>query len=292
MKIAEQIPRRLYALLGLLDEPDEEAYTVIHESIVDFGEKALPYLDEAMLRAKSEPEYRRIEALKEEIVFNGVYRDLGKWLTSGNQPLLDAWIILSRMLNNDASESNTRSAFRSLLKDVWLEFNDRLTALEKVKVINHIFYKVYGFSESEPGETELLSVAENFFRFKKGSPVVMATVYLAVARELFLPVYGVNLPHHLVLAYVDAYGDKKSPHSADDVMFYINPYNKGAIFTRNEIELYLKQNRISPRPDHFAPAGNKIVVMRYLTDLYLFYKKKGDRRKENYIQNLRALIGD
>ncbi len=291
LKITGQIPKKLYALLDLLDEPDEKTFTVIRESILDFGDNAIPFLDEALLKAKSEFEYRRIELLKEDIVFNTVFKALSDWTAKDNKPVLDAWIILSRLLNNDSSEVKTRKVFGSLFKDIWLEFNDRLTALEKVKVINHILYKVYGFSECEPEETGLVAVAENFFRYKKGSPVTMAMMYLAVARQLFLPVYGVNLPQHLILAFVDLYGNQeKKPFTSEDVLFYINPYNRGAIFTRNEIELYLKQNRIAPNAAHFSPGTNEMVIGRYLNELDIIYKKEGNKRKQVQIERLKELV--
>ena len=291
MKITGQIPSKLFALLDLLDEPNEKTFTVIRESILDFGDSAIPFLDEALLKAKSEFEYRRIELLKEDIVFGSVFRAFNDWAASEKKPVLDAWLILSRLLNNDSSEAKARKVFHLLFKDIWLEFNDRLTALEKVKVINHILYKVYGFSECEPEETGLVAVAENFFRYKKGSPVTMAMMYLAVARQLFLPVYGVNLPRHLILAYVDIYGNKgKTRFTSEDVLFYINPYNKGAIFTRNEIDLYLKQNRIAPNAEHFSPGTNEMVINRYLNELNVIYKKEGNKRKQAHIERLKELV--
>ena len=53
----------------------------------------------------------------------------------------------------------------------------------------------------------------------------LAVIYMSVAYKLGLPIFGVNLPKNFILAYKDEYRQHDSADEADDVLFYINPYN-------------------------------------------------------------------
>lgn len=41
---------------------------------------------------------------------------------------------------------------------------------------------------------------------RKGNPLSLSLLYSVIAESLDLPIYGVNLPNHFVLAYLDENG--------------------------------------------------------------------------------------
>ena len=47
-------------------------------------------------------------------------------------------------MNQDVEKKLTNH-IKQIVQDVWLELNDNLTALEKVKVLNRIIFDVHGF---------------------------------------------------------------------------------------------------------------------------------------------------
>jgi hypothetical protein len=71
-------------------------------------------------------------------------------------------------------------------------------------------------------------------------------------------------------------------------MFYVNPINKGSIFSRNEIKDYLEKMNVSAEPKYFIPADTLTIIkemLNYLIDLY------GQQNRENRVEELRGLLG-
>ena len=111
---------------------------------------------------------------------------------------------------------------------------------------------------------------------------------------LELPIYGVNLPFHFILAYVDHYDKSLSlfeEEAKERILFYINPFNKGAIFTEKEIMIYL--NKINPnideediKPKYFLPCSKKEIIRVLLTHLKKSFDQLGYDEKINELNLL------
>ena len=113
-------------------------------------------------------------------------------------------------------------------------------------------------------------------------------LYIIIAQKLNVPVYGVNLPQHFILAYttemVKPYPDE------NDVLFYLNPFNKGAVFTRREIELFIRQLKIKPEEYYFSPCTNVDIIKRLIHNLKYSYNQLGYPDKIEELENLLKLI--
>ncbi len=289
MKTAETSATELTALLGLLDEPDEGIFEKVRKRILLFGREAVKPLEEELSSVGSQEEYYRIEELIDEIVVNDAVSQMSEWKKSSKCDVTEGWIIVSEFLNRDMDKNAVKESVFDIFKDIWLEINENLTALEKIRVINHIIYKIHGFSETETSaETMMNYVIGSFLKYKSGNSVTMGMFYLSMAQRLGLPVFGVDLPHHFILGYVDEHRKIKAAYeyAPSDVMFYINPLNRGAVFTKTEIDLYLKQYNIKATPLYYTPADNVAVIRRYLNELKQIWKKEDNQRKVSYINNL------
>ena len=110
-------------------------------------------------------------------------------------------------------------------------------------------------------------------------------LFIILAQKLGLPVFGVNLPQHFILAYLTDTGIDIL--NEDDVLFYINPFNKGSVFTRREIELFIGQLKIKPEKSFFAPCSNPEIIRRLINNLILSYNQIGYSDK---IEDLKILL--
>ena len=118
--------------------------------------------------------------------------------------LLRGVFLISRYQYPDLEIKEMEISLDRIIKDVWLELNNNLTALEKVRILNHIIYDVHGFTKNtknfySPQNSFINQVLET----GKGNPISLAVVYIIIAQRLNLPVYGVNLPKNFILAYRD-----------------------------------------------------------------------------------------
>ncbi len=276
----------LKALISLVDEPNEALYLKVKERIFAYGPAALPQLESAWENAFDDGLQQRIVGLIHEIQQKQLYAELNEWVKFGYNDLLRGYMLISRFQYPDLDVEKITREVGQIIQQVWLELNNNLTALEKIKVINHIFYDINKFS----GNTVNINSPDNFYlknllESRKGNPLSLGIFYLVIARSLKIPVYGVDLPRHFILTYIDETNDNKPSHQ-DEVLFYLNPFNKGAVFTRNEIELYIKQMKLSPEAAFFEPCSNIVIIKRLINGLIETYKMSGNQEKADDLSHL------
>jgi len=179
----------------------------------------------------------------------------------------------------------------SIRNDVWIEINSNLTALEKVKILNYIIFDLHKFSRNN---TDFYSPQNSYinqvFETKKGNPISLSIVYLSAAWKLGLPIYGVNLPKNFILAYKDEFRQLDATDESEDILFYINPYNKGAVLGRREIDYFITQQQLKPQPSFYLPCSNRDIIIRLINNLVLSYEKLGYAQKITRLKELLRVI--
>jgi len=127
---------------------------------------------------------------------------------------------------------------------------------------------------------------------KKGNPLSLSLIYSIIAQNLNIPIYGVNLPNHFILAYMDEYAvNQFLPENNDfGVLFYINPFSKGSIFGTDEIKEFLDGINIPHSRDYFEPCSNTSIIKRMLTNLIASFQEVGNSEKVNELIELRELF--
>ncbi|MEI6456499.1 MAG: transglutaminase-like domain-containing protein [bacterium] len=268
----------LRALIKMLDEPDERTFTLIREKICSFGPQAIAPLEKSWENTFDILVQERLTDILQTIRMEQANHDFTDWKRFGSSDLLKGFILVSRTGYPALDEAALTIRIEQMKMDIWLELNDNLTALENIKVINHILFEMHHFEgnktdPSDPDQSHLNVLMES----RKGSPISLGILYLVLAQKLNLPVFGVNLPQHFILAYLT---DNGIPNpGADDVLFYINPFNEGAVFTRREIDLFIRQLKIKPDAAYFSPCSNTEIIQRLLKNLKHGYKRIGKPEK-------------
>ncbi len=185
------------ALITLIDDPDEGVYADRCASrIVDLGDHVVPVLERAWEFDDLGDLFRnRIEDILHTIHLAAVTDRLKAWKATGGEDLLEGALIISRYRYPDMDEQKVKARLASIRQDIWLELNDHLTAFEKVRVFNHIFFQVHGFKGNKrnyhaPQNSYINEVLDS----RKGNPLSLAIIYQVLAEDLDLPLRGVNLP--------------------------------------------------------------------------------------------------
>jgi regulator of sirC expression with transglutaminase-like and TPR domain len=127
---------------------------------------------------------------------------------------------------------------------------------------------------------------------KKGNPLSLCLIYSIVAQSLDMPVYGVNLPNHFVLAYMD---EKRSSFMINEqnefgVLFYINAFSQGIIFDTNEIKDFLNGNKLTHNREFFEPCSNSTILKRMFSNLISSFQQIGNVEKVLELQELRGIL--
>ncbi len=278
---------QLMALINLLDDPDEEIFNHIEEKIITLGSPAIPTLETAWETSMNSVLQSRIENVIHKIQFESVDKNIIQWIDTGAQSLLDGLLIIAQYQYADVDEHLVREQMNRIKQDVWLELRDDLTALEKVKILNRIFFDIHGFAGNtnnfhSPNNSFVNSVLESH----KGNPLMLCAIYSIVAQSLNIPIMGVNLPELFILAYVDehATGTSSSFEFGSNVLFYVNAFAKGTVFGHKEIDKFLAQMRLQPNAKHYEPCHNVDIIKRLLRNLKFAYEKNSDAKRVNEIQ--------
>lgn len=284
--------REMQALVSLVDDPDLEVFREVSEKIHGFGSEAIPYLQRAWDNCFDPLVQSRLETLMHQIQFDHLLQELGKAFEKGCKHLLPAWIALSRYEHPKLNDEEIQFELNQIRKDIWLELNDNLTALEQVKVFNHVFFDIHGFS----GNIDNYHAAGNSFvnqvlNSRKGNPLSLSAVYMLVAQSLDLPVYGVNLPEHFILAYTGKAFDTGTMRMEDNkVLFYINPFSRGMVFSSLEVEKFVERLNLEPSPAFFEPCSNCDIILRMINNLVNAYETDGLKEKQREMEHLRAVL--
>jgi regulator of sirC expression with transglutaminase-like and TPR domain len=287
--------KELHALITLLDDPDEEIYNHIRERLLSLGQEVIPMLEDAWEQSFDTLIQTRIENIIQKIQFSKVTDGLTHWARTNSSDLLAGTLLVARYQYPDLDEQKLRKHIEQIKQDVWLELNDNLTALEKVRVINHIIFDVHNFSGNTTNyHAPQNSYINNVLESKKGNPLSLSILYAIVAQDLDIPIYGVNLPEHFVLAYRDEHNilPDAGSEATNDVLFYINPFSKGSVFSRKEIDAFLKQLKVNSQEYFYEPCSNVDIVQRLIRNLINSYEKLGYPHKVDELRDLlKALQG-
>lgn len=99
-----------------------------------------------------------------------------------------------------------------------------------------------------------------------------------------------NLPEHFILCYTNAEHDTlphvSYNHNNSNVLFYINPFSKGAIFGNKEIDAFLKQLKLESNSKFYEPCSNLEIIKRMLNNLIASYEKLGYPDKSEELKEL------
>ncbi len=282
--------RSIRALVSMLDEPDPAVFKDIADKILHFGEAAIPFLEAGLLETRDENLRTRFEELIGNIQREAVFEGLSRWAKDGeNNDLLSAWLLVTKLHYPNVNNDDIGNEISTIRRDVWMEMNENLTALEKVKVFNHVFYQIHQFHANlenyhDPDNSFVNRVLQN----RTGNPLSIGILYLLVAQSLDMPIAGINLPEHFVLAYLGETIDPQSMQMKKNIpLFYINAFSNGAVFSAREINDFLTKLGLEPLPSFFRPCTHKDIIMRMVNNLVFAYSQNEQEDRKRDMEVLR-----
>jgi regulator of sirC expression with transglutaminase-like and TPR domain len=274
----------LKALISLLDDPDDTIYDEIKHKLISFGDDIIPVLENAWEVSFDHLLQERIEDIIHFLQFEAVKNELSQWKASEDHNLINGAIIIAKYQYPDIDIEGIKAIIKEIKQDVWLELNENLTAFEQIKILNKMIFEVHGFY----GNTKNINSPQNSYinnvvDTKKGNPITLGLIYIAICQELNIPIYGVDVPGHFILAYAE---DSKS------VLFYLNVFNKGAIFGPDDIDKFLEQLKKIPKAEYYTPCSSLAVIKRLTQHLIYTYDNLGYLDKKEELEELFSILGE
>lgn len=274
----------LETLMFLSDEPDNSLFDIIAEAIISYGENALPFLRKKIELTEDSFCHERLESLVCIIERRDVEEKLRVWREKREYDLMEPYFVLSKYRFPNADWTCTGFQMMMLIEQAEREIKKSLTPLEQVKILNHIIYDVNKFR----GDTVAINnpnyyYVNNLFEKHIGNPLSLGMLYCIVAERIGIPIYGIDLPNHFILAFCKE--TERFPQ-LEDVLFYINPYNKGVVLTRKDIRNYLNEINVCSKLKYFEPTRNSSIVKKLFNTLIETYSMSGKNNEANEMREL------
>lgn len=289
--------RDIEALITLLDDPDEEINKQVVNQLLSYGEEVVPFLEDYYIHCQHDVRIQ-LDNLIEQLQNKNITQSLQKWAEGGAANLFEGAYQVNKIGYPHLEEKELINKIDRIKLDAWIELHNTTSPFDQIKVLNRVIYDLHKFQEPGP----MNSGPDHYFLNrvideKTGNPVSMGIVYCLIAQRLNIPVFGVNLPNYFILAYKELFNtpstdkpfnrmDSLDPFTDGEVLFYINPYNQGNIFSKWNIDRFLKHLKISPRSEYYHPCSNLEIILRMLHNLAIVYNNAQNYSKMRYINNL------
>jgi regulator of sirC expression with transglutaminase-like and TPR domain len=274
--------KELKALVSLLDDDDQQVVSHVEGKILSIGKAVIPFLEHEWESNLNPSVQSRIEELIHTLQYDLLRERLKNWYEKGSQDLLEGMWILATYQYPDLELEKLKQELEQIYYETWLEFRPDLYAFDQIKVINSVLFSKLKFGANtknfhSPGNSMINVVLES----RKGNPITLCVIYLLVAQKLKLPVHGVNLPNLFILTYKD-----------DNHQFYVNAFNRGLIFSKQDIENYINELHLVPQSSFFEACSNLEIIRRALRNLVMSFEKMGEHAKANEVKVLLVEISE
>ena len=283
---------KLDSLIALLDDPDESVFTLVQEEILKEGIAIVDQLEHIWETSLDHLVQKRIELIIQKIQLADTKEKIKDWANQKTLDLFEGFFLISRHHYPELKLKPIQVQLEKIKKDVWLEFRNSLTSLEKITILNHIFFDHYKFEINlmNPDSPQYCYI-NRILDLRKGNSVSIAILYTLIARSLDLPVHYVDFQNNPLVGYFDkdiaqiVQGDEFK-HSA---LFFINPSNKGAIIGPREVDFIKNTADIQDR-NKFEPCPDRIVIKRLVEKLLDAYQEIGFEDKANYLKEIASVL--
>ena len=277
-------------LLALIDDRDEEVFIAVRDKLIESGPAILPVLEYALSSAENLLQHDRLELIINLLKLSRLVEKTAQWAISENKTLLDGWILANTIHYPSIAPEKIDVLIQKIVRDTWIEFNDALTSLEKVSIINHVFFELYHFELNTPDiyapENCLIN---NLLVSRKGNLISLSTLYCILAQKLNLPIHPIGIGQYLILGYYEPQISKEVyGENADPYLFYINMEHKGAIIGAKELEYFVHENKESL--ENAIPLSAETLIKKLLISLKQCYKSVEDEEKAELTEKLLEIL--
>lgn len=283
--------KEITALLQLIDDPDEDVYNTVSDRIISFGKDIIPNLENLWETINNEDTQERIELLIHRLHLRDLTAEFEEW-KNGEANLLQGAILVSKYHYPDMQPAQIMQEIEKLRRNMWLELNNYLTPIEKINVLNSIFYNYYKQKGVEISyESPDPFLINKTLETKKGNAISNGILLIILCELLDIPVKAINIPRQFILGYFDEQYDILNPvgHSSEKINFYIDPLN-GQMYSHKDIENYFKKLSVPPVTSYFRPISNKRVIQFLLEELSKCYDNDRNQYKMEELLALASLL--
>ena len=204
------------------------------------------------------------------------------YLAQPNPDLLEASLLVAR----HAQPSLITAQYTGYVNAWAIDLAERLDGLTderaKLKGINDFLFRELGFSGNhedyyDPRNNMINHVIER----RKGIPITMAVLYIALAQRVGLQVEGASFPGHFLVKL-----------NLDEGLIVLDPFNKGVSLSEDDLKTLLEYNNLDTDTKMLSAslrtATLEETILRMLRNLKAVYIK--NRQQEVALETLNLML--
>lgn len=208
----------------------------------------------------------KIKFLSIEFTLN----ELKKEVSLEYPDLVNGIFLISKLITPSLERDYFDRLFVSLCGDLMVEISENHTAVEKVEILNHIFFKRLLFKSGDfPFNRESTSDIIPILSSRNGSPLSISILYFMFARFAGITIFPLCFKGGFITAYIEN----------EHPLFYIDILKQGEIFFDDSL----------PNLDI---NGDSSILSIYLESLSMLYTLKEDQDRITLIDKALKLFGD
>jgi regulator of sirC expression with transglutaminase-like and TPR domain len=246
------------ALIHLLEDDDPSVASHVEEALLSMGSTAVPKLEAAWSDMKDEVIQRRLEDIIRLIQGNETLEALASWRNDNAKDFLYGWYLITRYRFPNLDYTPIRNRINRLVNRTFLELKSGMDLPEKCMVINRMLFQTEGFRPDRRSPLRPENYYLNsFLDRKRGGPLSLGLLYIIIAEALEIPLKGILLPNHYFIVRGDV----------DKQPFFVDVFNRGAFFSRNDLSSFLKEHDIPEVPEVLQgthPLHHAYTIVRIL----------------------------
>ena len=262
--------------------------------LLEIGEAALPALRRRREGISHEVSFRvvRIADRITQAVMSSEFERLAAQEVDAKIDLDQGMWLIARIGNPLVRREELTNQLDALASDVRHQLGDDIDPAKAdptrvVQAMRAVLFGEEGFKGVMVGESPDSSSLELVLRRKRGLPIMLSHVVVAVADRLRVPVVGLALPGRYMVMYDCA----RAPtgFAREDIIF--DPYNGGRVIPRNELAqaLGLANGRIDLQ-QYLVPCSKRATLVRMLNNLHMDYNRVGQGHKAAEVSRYRRML--
>jgi len=245
------------ALISLLEDDDPTVGNHIQGKLLSMGEEVIPRLEAAWEEIGDSGIQQRLEDIIYLIQSSGTLEELHTWLEEDEPSLLKAWFLVSQYQYPELDYEEYRHHISRLINRIWLRIRTPMKITDRLGLVRNMLFNDEGFVPNRKRVYDIQNYLINgFFKHKKGGPISLGLLYLILCEELEIPIQGIVLPGYFVLMYRDEKNE-----------FFIDVFNKGALFKRDDLKRFLKEVNASESSKYYEPSSKQDILFSFIKTL-------------------------
>lgn len=260
----------LEALIGLLDDPDEDVFEAVRKRLIELGSLPIARLQVEAATSKQPIARRRaahiVHAIQERALNSLTALLTHHRKTNTNIDLEEALLLLDAFGNPEADRAGVSSYLDALALRVHELFITKQPAndLTHILSITTVLYDEEDFQGAEddfydPANSYLSTLIDN----KVGIPISLAVLIILIADRVGLRVDGIAMPFHFLL-------------QIPEVELMIDPFTSGTFITRDDCIKFIVRSGVQFADSMLDAVGSNDIVIRMMRNLVLAHEKHSD----------------